>query len=261
MLAQGKRFRAGPSGAPSTVRLSAWWTSMYEASKNRPHGRSSCSASASICGVCTFTEKVANVEAAGGYAAILIFNRTGSDACNASLGMSVEGNIPTFGVAPREQGFAIFDTPYGDAECEAGDGSQQAPIALGTTGDSLSFTSYFDGWGYVHLYDNKAGKLTELDTYALPEAHDTDFATGFGDVSVLEVATSHQDASLAYYSYYAGGFRFTRIQDGKLVETGRFIDQGGNNFWGVLVFERGGLEYVAASDRDFGVYIFRYTGP
>ncbi|MGH3646228.1 MAG: PA domain-containing protein [Micromonosporaceae bacterium] len=212
-------------------------------------------------GVCTFTEKVANVEAAGGYAAILIFNRTGSDACNGSLGMSVEGGIPTFGVAPREQGYNIFDTPYDDAECEAGDGSQQAPITLGATGDSLTFTSYFDGWGYVHLYRNNAGKMEELDTYALPEAHDVDFATGFGDLSVHEVATSHQQADLAYFAYYSGGLRVTRIQDGKLVEVGRYIDQGGNNFWGVQVFERDGVEYVAASDRDHGIYIFRYTGP
>lgn len=212
-------------------------------------------------GVCTFTEKVANVEAAGGYTAILIFNRTGSDACNASLGMSVAGGVPTFGVAPREQGFAIFDTPYDDAACEAGNGTQQAPIALGATGDTLTFTSYFDGWGYVHLYQNSGGKLAELDTYALPEAHDKAHATGSGDLSVHEVAISGQDASLAYFSYYAGGFRVTRIQNDKLVETGRFIDAGGNNFWGVQVFERDGVEYVAASDRDFGLYIFRYTGP
>jgi hypothetical protein len=212
-------------------------------------------------GVCTFTEKVASVEAAGGYAAILIFNRTGSDACNASLGMSVAGNIPTFGVAPRGQGYAIFDTPYDDAECEAGNGSQQAPIALGTTGDMLSFTSYFDGWGYVHLYQNSGSKLTELDTYALPEAHDVAHADGSGDLSVHEVATSHQQADLAYFSYYAGGFRVTRIQNGKLVEVGRHISEGGNNFWGVQVFERGGVEYVAASDRDYGLWIFKYTGP
>jgi len=47
----------------------------------------------------------------------------------------------------------------------------------------------------------------------------------------------------------------------KLQAVGRFIDSGGNNFWGVQVFNRGGQEYVAASDRDFGLYIFRYTGP
>src|SRR6266508_4192397 len=70
-------------------------------------------------GVCTFTEKVANVIKAGGYAAVLIFNRTASDACNQTLGMSVAGDIPTFGVAPRGQGFAIFGVPYDDAACLA----------------------------------------------------------------------------------------------------------------------------------------------
>ncbi|HEV8696974.1 MAG TPA: PA domain-containing protein [Candidatus Limnocylindrales bacterium] len=210
-------------------------------------------------GVCTFTEKVANVIAAGGYAAVLIFNRTGTDACDESLGMSVEGDIPTFGVAPRGQGFAIFDVPYSNADCLAGTGPAALPVALGTTGDTLTFSSYFDGWGYVHLFDNSSG-MAELDTYAIPEAHDPAFASGFGDLSVHEVATSPTRADLAYYSYYAAGFRVTQIVNNELVEVGHFIDAGGNNFWGVQVFQSGDQEYVAASDRDFGLYIFRYTG-
>ncbi|MBI5105131.1 MAG: hypothetical protein HZB46_09150 [Solirubrobacterales bacterium] len=213
-------------------------------------------------GVCTFTEKVAAVEQAGGYAAVLIFNRTASDACNQTLGMSVAGDIPTFGVAPREQGYAIFgvEGQYDDAACLAGDGTQLAPITLGATGDTLTFSSYFDGWGYVHLFRNEAGKMTELDTYALPEAHDPAFADGFGDLSVHEVATSAQDARLAYFSYYAGGFRVARIVNDQLVETGHYVAPDGNNFWGVQVFEDGGQELVAASDRDHGLWIFRYTG-
>jgi hypothetical protein len=212
-------------------------------------------------GVCTFTEKVAAVIAAGGYDAVLVFNRTASDGCNGSLRMSVEGDIPAFGVAPRQEGFAIFDVEgqYNDAQCLAGDGSQLAPIPVGTAGDVLSFASTFDGWGYVHLFENEAGKMTELDTYAVPEAHDPDYATGFGDLSVHEVATSHVDPALAYFSYYAAGFRVAEIENGQLVEKGHYIDEGGNNFWGVQVFDHGGEEYVAASDRDFGLYIFKYT--
>ncbi len=214
-------------------------------------------------GVCTFTEKVANVIAAGGYEAVLIFNREGSDACNSSLGMSVEGDIPTFGVAPREQGFAIFDATYDNAACLAGDGSNLSPIAIGSVGDSLRFASQFDGWGYVHLYDSRpgrGGKMAELDTYAVPQAHDPAFATGFGDLSVHEVATSPERPDLAYISYYAAGFRVVGVERGQLVELGHFIDDGGNNFWGVQTFEHDGVEYVAASDRDFGLYIFEYTG-
>ena len=214
-------------------------------------------------GVCTFTEKVANVIAAGGYDAVLIFNRVGADACNQTTGMSVAGDIPTFGVIPREQGFSIFDVEdqYDDAACLAAPaGSIQAPITLGAAGDQLSFTSYFDGWGYVHLYRNENGKMAELDTYAIPEAHDPAYASGFGALSVHEAATSLQRDDLVYFSYYAGGFRVAQITDDEnLVEVGRFIDTGGNNFWGVQVFESGGVEYVAASDRDYGLYIFRYT--
>ncbi len=211
-------------------------------------------------GFCTFTEKVGNVIAAGGYAAVLVFNREGSDGCSDTLGMSVEGDIPAFGVATREQGFAIFDAGYDEISCRAGDGTQQAPIALGATGDTLTFASYFDGWGYVHLFRNEAGKMTELDTYAIPQAHDPAFARGFGDLSVHEVAASQEDGALAYFSYYSGGFRIARIENDELVEKAHFIDQGGSNFWGVEVFKHAGEEYVAASDRDEGLYIFRYTG-
>jgi len=212
-------------------------------------------------GVCTFTEKVANVIAAGGYDAVLVFNRVGADACNQTTGMLVAGDIPTFGVAPRGQGFAIFDSPYDEAACLAGTGPSQLPVPLGTTGDTLRFSSYFDGWGYVHLFRNEDGKMTELDTYAIPQAHDPAFAGGFGDLSVHEVATSARRADLAYFSYYSGGFRVAKIAGEKLEEVGHYIDVGGNNFWGVQVFTGSDRrEYVAASDRDLGLYIFRYTG-
>ena len=208
-------------------------------------------------GVCNFTVKVAAVEAAGGYAAILVFNREGSDGCNGSLGMSVEGGVPTFGVAPREQGFEIFDVAYDDAACLAGDGTQQAPIALGTVGDALTFASYFDGWGYVRLFD--AEDMSEIGQYAIPEAHDPDFASGSGDLSVHEVAVSQAHEGVAYLSYYSGGLRVIEVSESGIEEIGAFIDKRGNNFWGVEVFEQDGVEYAALSDRDFGLYIFEYT--
>jgi len=213
-------------------------------------------------GVCTFQEKLDNIAAAGGYEAALVFNREEGpgDGCDTLITMLVSSNLPAFFVT-REVGFGFFDVPYDHAACLAGDGTATAPVDVGTVGDAVSLRSIFDGWGYVHLYRNGTGKLAELDTYAIPEAHDPAFASGFGDLSVHEVAMSHADSRLAYFSYYAGGFRVARIQGDELVETGHFIDTGGNNFWGVQVFERNDTEYVAASDRDFGLYIFQYTGP
>lgn len=211
-------------------------------------------------GVCTFTEKIANIESAGGYIGAIVFNRQGADGCSDLLNMSVEGGIPAFFVN-RATGLAMLDSEgiYDEALCRAGT-DDATPVDVGTKGDVVSISSTFDGWGYVHLYRNGTGKLQELDTYAIPEAHNPDFAAGFGDLSVHEVATSHEEADLAYLSYYSGGFRVIRIVDDEIVEVGAYVDPDGNNFWGVEVFSHGGRELVAASDRDSGLWIFEYTG-
>jgi hypothetical protein len=210
-------------------------------------------------GLCTFTEKVASVEAAGGYDAIIIFNAMAPNRCSAGAGgMLVDGNTPTFGVAPRADAFELFGAVYDDAACLAG--TQPFPAVPGDAGATVRIRVYFDGWGYVRLFENGTGKLTELDQYAIPEAHDVDYIEGFGDLSVHEVAMSIREDDLGYLSYYSGGLRVIEIDDDEIHEVGHFIDEGGNNFWGVEVFKRKGEEYVLASDRDFGLYIFRYTG-
>lgn len=170
------------------------------------------------------------------------------------------GTLPAFGVTPRGQGFALFDQPYNAAACLDGTGPATLPVPLGTEGDRITLASDFDGWGYTHLYRNERGKLTELDTYAIDEGHDPAYASGFGDLTVHEVATSGVRPDLAYLSYYAGGLRVVKIKDDRLVETGRYIDENGNDFRGVQTFRHHGREYVAASDCDFGLYVFQYTG-
>jgi hypothetical protein len=137
-------------------------------------------------------------------------------------------------------------------------------LAIGTIGADIEVGSLFDGWGYVHLFD--AVTREELDTFAIPEAHDPAFAFGFGDLSVHEVAVDPQDPSLAYLSYYSGGLRAIQIQCAnpadnttcELVEVGGYLDPAGNNFWGVETFVGDdGFTYVLGSDRDSGLWIFR----
>jgi hypothetical protein len=62
-----------------------------------------------------------------------------------------------------------------------------------------------------------------------------------------------------HVSYYAGGYRALQIAEGnggaRLEEVGAFIDEGGNNFWGVhpMADTRAGHEgqtLVLLSDRD-----------
>jgi hypothetical protein len=209
-------------------------------------------------GVCPFTAKVANVAAAG-YQAVIVVNNEGSDGCG-SLAMAVEGGIPAFSIA-RSVGFGLFDRAgFDGAACANGAEDLLPEVAVGAEGDRVTVRSFFDGWGYVHLFRNGNGKLRQLDTFAIPEAMNPKLARGRGDLTVHEVATSLVRNDLAYLSHYAGGFRVLRIEDDELVEAGRFIDVNGNNLWGVEVFSHQGREFVAASDIDFGLYVFRYTG-
>jgi len=207
-------------------------------------------------GVCDFTVKVQNVEARG-YAGAIVFNRTGVDGCETLVTMLVEANIPAVFVS-RTDGFRILTggVPAGYSCSE--DGSGTAAPAVGTDGQTVDIRAVFDGWGYVHQYN--ATTMQDVDQYALPEGQDPAYADGFGDLSVHEVATD-PDRNLVYVSHYAGGFRVLSYGPGGLSEVGRYIDEGGNNFWGVEVHKHpNGQKYVLASDRDSGVYIFRYTG-
>ena len=208
-------------------------------------------------GVCDFTVKVQLVEAAG-YAGAIVFNRTGEDGCETLVSMLVEAGIPAVFVS-RTDGFRILkgSVPAGYTCSE--DGSGTSAPAVGMDGQTVEINAVFDGWGYVHLFD--ANTMQDIDQYALPEGQDAAYASGFGDLSIHEVATD-PDRDIAYLSHYAGGFRVVSYGAGGLTEVGRFIDVGGNNFWGVEVHRHpNGQKYVLASDRDSGLYIFQYTGP
>jgi hypothetical protein len=147
------------------------------------------------------------------------------------------------------------------------------PAISNVSTSKITATAAFDGWGYVHLFSNTPSgspfpKFLELDTYAISEAMDPTYATGYGDLTVHEVATDPQHAEFAYLSYYAGGLRSLEIVGNQLVEVGSYIhldtdgagpDVSGNNFWGVEAFVRDGCTYIAASDRDSGLWLFRNT--
>jgi hypothetical protein len=208
-------------------------------------------------------EKAANAVAAG-WDAVLLVNRHQASGNQADdLAACGSGGYPPGAVivtlCTTHRAFHLmfndtpeFGVPYDD--------DVEGP-ALGTVGEKVEGTSVFDGWGYAHLYRNNAGKLEHLDAYAIPEALDERFASGFGDLSIHEFATD-PEARLAYSSYYSGGLRVFRFGGAAgLRETGRFIDEGGNNFWGVDQFTSRGNRLIALSDRDYGLYVFDYTGP
>lgn len=214
-------------------------------------------------GLCRFDNKIARAQQAGAIGVIVYNSEAGGEGL---ITMAIDNPLATGPLAgttitipaifvQRSTGFLLRD---------------------GTSPVTATATSEFDGWGYIHLFD--ASTLAEIDTYAIPEALNEAFGTGFGDLSVHEVATD-PSKNLAYVSYYAGGFRVLRFGRNGIKEVGHFIDEGGNNFWGVQVVDPNGEgdrengegerengerqkenPLVLASDRDFGLYIFRYTG-
>ncbi len=212
-------------------------------------------------GTCSFQVKLDNIKAAG-YSAGVVFNTVRPD-CLSRVTMLAAGDIP-FVFVNRTAGLKLLQVE-GVTDANACTTPSPAP---GSAVASTTIEAIFDGWGYVRLFGTKIpgdpgepGSIKQIDTFAIPEAQDPAYATGFGDLSVHEVAIDPNPGKrLAYMSYYSGGFRVLEYGNGGLKEVGAFIDEGGNNFWGVEVHQLGKQQYVLASDRDYGLYIFRYTG-
>jgi PA domain/LVIVD repeat len=209
-------------------------------------------------GTCTFQVKLDNIRAAG-YDAGIVFNNVRPD-CLGQVFMAAAGDIP-FVFVNRLTGLQLLQVA-GVTEDNA---CTTASPAAGTATASTTIEAVFDGWGYIRLFRTdisgrvgQPGSMAQLDTFTVPEAQDPAFAQGFGDLSVHEVAMDPDaDSRLVYVSYYSAGFRILKYGNRGLREVGAFIDEGGNNFWGVEVHEVDDRQYVLASDRDFGLYIFQ----
>jgi PA domain/LVIVD repeat len=209
---------------------------------------------------CTFQEKLDAVRAAG-YTAALVFNSVRDD-CLTGLTMSASGPIPYLFVS-RLAGLQLLQVPG----VTAANACTTAAPSAGTRASSTTVDTVFDGWGYVRLSRTRIpgaigskGSIAQIDSWALPQSQRRDFAGGHGVLSVHEVAVDpRRGQRLAYVSHYAGGFRVLEYGPKGLKEVGAFIEPGGSNFWGVEVHRVAGRQYVLASDRDYGLYIFQYV--
>ena len=215
---------------------------------------------------CLPGEKAFNADAAG-WDAVLIANRhtpggPSGDAAFCGSGAFV-ADSPVVAVCTSHAAFHnLFDDavdytiPYDDETEGPAIGTQAA--------HELTVEGSFDGWGYMSLYSTTpdgSGKFPLADAFAIREALNPDFALGFGDLSIQEQATDPTEP-LSYASHNAAGVRVFSFESGKITEQGAFIDVGGNNVAGVEQFTgASGERLIAASDRDYGLYILRYTGP
>jgi hypothetical protein len=213
-------------------------------------------------GQCFFSEKVETAQNAG-YNAVIIGNHhpgaaNGANPDGVLCGSQGHEFTPTIGAAcigHRAFHLLLGTTPNYDPP---GPPHADDP-AIGTLGAEVLIRSAFDGWGYVRLLD--ATTMEQVDAYAIDEALDEGFATGFGTLSVHEVAVDPYKRNLAYLSYYAGGMRVIEYGPNGLEEVGHYIDEDGNDFWGIEVHKLRQLKkptVILASDRDSGLWIFQY---
>jgi hypothetical protein len=218
---------------------------------------------------CFFSEKVESAQLAG-YDAVLVANHHAGSGAGAqpdatlcgSQGHTFNVTIPGLCVGHRLMHLLFDRAPDYTVPYPLGDPGDLEPDIGDIGNGKVDATAFFSGWGYSRLLD--ADTLAEIDQFWIDEAADPAFAVGLGDVDVHEVATgAGPDADLAYFAHYSGGIRVTRFDATGIEEVGRFIDQGGNDLWGVQLTDKfmNARRVVAFSDRDYGLYLASYTGP
>ncbi|HEX6208165.1 MAG TPA: hypothetical protein VF058_07395 [Actinomycetota bacterium] len=230
-------------------------------------------------GTCFFSDKIRTGEEKG-YDVVIIGNHhigaAGGAAPDAFFcggqGSPVLGTAAGLCIGHRAMHLIFNDPP--EYTPETSDTSPDMP-ATGTLGERVQASAIFDGRGPFHLLDHDT--MEEIDTYAPSEVHDPAFAQGFGELTMHNVEAD-PTRDLAYIAWYALGFRvldfsecdtdasdgsFDNLDDpGCVQEVGNFIDQGGNDFWGIhqALDHSSDPDLILLSDRDRGLYIVKFTG-
>jgi hypothetical protein len=123
-------------------------------------------------------------------------------------GHDYDEQIPAICIGHRAMHLMFNDEPDYDEPVEGAD------IVVGTQGEKYTASTEFDGWGYVQLHDARDPNLRIIDSYAVPEALDEEFAQGHGTLSVHEVKTDpRRSKDLAYIAYYNAGARVVEFSN------------------------------------------------
>jgi len=216
-----------------------------------------------VRGTCFFSKKVESGQLAGYDQVIIVQSHGGTRNGLTPNGFTCgsQGNVFTVTASAICVGHRAGHLLFNDTAEYTGSPEGADFPAIGTLGGSVSATTTFDGWGAIHLLDGKS--LQTLDSFAIDETIDPAHATGSGTMSVHEVAMD-KELDLGYLAWYDAGIRVVSFGPEGIEEVGHYVAEGGNDFWGVEAHRLPGdpteQTYILGSDRDSGLWIFRYTG-
>ncbi len=233
-------------------------------------------------GACFFSTKGFNAEAAG-YEGYIIANNAGDGLINMSAGDPPLPTIPGVFIG-QSDGQAIKDNPGLPVSADSiFDGWGYLHVINNTGGDlsvpsmGLESPEMIVPTGHELGYYAPAEAVEEIN----PDTSEP-YGTEFGDLTMhnieIDPTTDGVDPTFdqgprMFVSWYSLGMRALEYRPGhfhanlngegsysqNVHEVGRFIAEDGSNFWGVHVDESaGGEQIVLASDRNTGLWIFRF---
>jgi len=219
-------------------------------------------------GACAFATKAINAQAAG-YVGYIVANDEERGDALISMGAGPDGDLVTIpGTFVGYNTGEIFKSPDGSNTID-------------------SFSSEFDGWGYLRVLNHTNAPIAvpdqmpgpdpmvsiphmgEIGYYAPAEVLEAELGgedfTEFGDLTMhnLEQDPTTVDRAI---EYRPGHFHANLNEEGSyswnVHEVGRFIADDGSNFWGVhvddVVINDQSQQVILASDRNTGLWIFTF---
>ena len=208
-------------------------------------------------GACRFDEKVQNIQDAGGYQAVIIFNTEANDAIITPSGDPRD--LPTIFVG-HSTGLALFGV------------ESAAELEIGARGQSARGQSVADGWSGLRIWDYSDPENPVLaSTFntlcsAEPLNEQCDPRGTYSSHNVI--VETQGNRVLAYVSWYSSGVVVLDVTDPAApVEIARynpsgkdFEEQNGGiqDVWGIFKVEND--PFVYASDRNGGLYVLKLKG-
>ena len=199
-------------------------------------------------GICSFSDKINNAEAAG-YAGVVVFNDAARGDALVTMG-GLPTNLPGVFVG-HSTGLAIADVNT------AGD------LVIGAHGADVSASTVANGWGGFRIWDysNPANPVLAAIFNTVCSADPTDPScdpAGTYTAQNVIVETTDKGRVKAYISWYSDGMLVLDITDPyNPFEVTRHTASG-EDYWGV--YKVPGKPLIYGSDQNGGLRIFKETG-